>query len=141
MGRSGEAGTGRSDPPWRTGKALFHHLTWQSCPICSGAGPTAKWPCVNRGEHRLRRGTECHSVLQQNALAVGAGASQNHAKITQLHLDRGSATTPRVIFCLSESTAIIPVLTDALIILPSFSKYQHIKEIRQNSPHATGYIE
>jgi hypothetical protein len=40
-----------------------------------------------------------------------------------------------------QSTEIIPVLTHALIILPSFSKYQHIKEIGQNSPHATGYIE
>jgi hypothetical protein len=40
-----------------------------------------------------------------------------------------------------QSSEIIPVLTHALIILPSFSKYQHIKEIGQNPPHATGCIE
>jgi hypothetical protein len=38
-------------------------------------------------------------------------------------------------------SSVTPVLTHALIILPSFSKFQYITEIWQNSPPATGYIE
>ena len=40
-----------------------------------------------------------------------------------------------------QSTEIIPVLTHALIILPSFSKYLYIKEIGQNPPQTMDYIE
>jgi hypothetical protein len=40
-----------------------------------------------------------------------------------------------------QSTEIIPDLTHALIIHPSFFKYQYIKEIGRNSPQTTGYIE
>jgi hypothetical protein len=36
------------------------------------------------------------------------------------------------------STEIIPVLSYALIIQPSFSKSQYIKEIGQNSPSCVG---
>ena len=47
--------------------------------VSGGRNGSAKRPCVIRDEPRLRRGTECHSVLQQNAPAVGVGSSQDHA--------------------------------------------------------------